>query len=74
MQLCLVDFMHPSLTRVYALCSAFYAASPEVQQAVLEFHAPVDGPRAAELRTLIRGAEDVVEQCVKVRGGVIAAG
>ena len=48
------------------MCSAFRAASPEVQRAVLGFHAPVDGPKAAELRRLLTGPEEALEEAVKV--------
>ena len=36
---------------------------------MLEFHAPVDGPRATELRRLLTGPKDVVEQSIKVGQG-----
>ena len=53
----------------HAINRAFRAASPEVQRAVLEFHAPVDGPRAAELRQLLTGPKDAVKQSIKVGQG-----
>ena len=58
---------------------AFRAASPEVQRAVLEFHAPVDGPLASEMRRLLTGPKEAVEKAIKVRGswgyavGILAA-
>ena len=35
---------------------------------MLAFHAPVDGPKAAELRRLLTGPKDAVEKAIKVWG------
>lgn len=70
MPLGLVHLLHSLLSQIdvhmYDICRAFRAASPEVQQAVLGFHAPVDGPKAVEMRRLLTGPEDAVEQSIKV--------